>query len=658
MGQALAPAQPTADTTGYGPVSWPGASSEEEQAAGLVYGRVLHFEKTIGKDFRERCERFYKQYRGFRQFRADWIQGGANDRDALLQEQKRVWGAQLHIPMSFRTIETIVPRAIAHMPKLLYHPRDEQWRKNVETVRLLINAQQSQITIDLPFQMVMRAGRIYGLGIGKTYWRTEVKSRRRMERHALIPSQLVLGKSKPEVVFDDPMFEDVDPFDFMWDPYGYDPQTCEWMVHRRWLSTQAVMQRLESGTWATDSAKTLDAEKVHSLSPRGNDKYSEIWQQRMAESGFTSFQASRAQGERPHEILEFHDGESVLTLLDRQVLVQSGENPCGDMPFQCYRPTPLGHQMVGIGDLEPIEHLQRELDTLRSQRRDAATLALAGAYVFDDAAIDEEDLVFGPGAAIRATNANPKDALFPLPVKEVPGSAWQEEAAILRDLDAVPGMTDALDNRSAGGSEAGTTATEASLVQAALGRRIELSSRRFELEVVKPCASIFLYLDQRMITKKRPDLVVPSEQPGTAGYDPDNDGDLAAGKWRFYPVGPGELLGDYEIEPDGGSMAARNVPQDRSDAAFILDKLSHDWYMDPTKMRLRALELLGFKHPRSYLRDPTPSVPMAALRFLLEGGVDPNLLIQSVLHAREISAPTEGPSASQITETFAMEGSS
>jgi hypothetical protein len=60
-----------------------------------------------------------------------------------------------------------------------------------------------------------------------------------------------------------------------------------------------------------------------------------------------------------------------------QVLVQEAENGCRGIPFQVYRPTPLQGQMVGIGDLEPLEHLQRELDTLRSQRRDGATLALA-----------------------------------------------------------------------------------------------------------------------------------------------------------------------------------------------------------------------------------------------------------------------------------------
>jgi hypothetical protein len=72
------------------------------------------------------------------------------------------------------------------------------------------------------------------------------------------------------------------------------------------------------------------------------------------------------------------------------------------MPFHVYRPTPLQKQMVGIGELEPIEHLQRELDTLRSQRRDAATIALNAGYAYDDAAIEPRTLRTGGGPATRS----------------------------------------------------------------------------------------------------------------------------------------------------------------------------------------------------------------------------------------------------------------
>jgi hypothetical protein len=64
------------------------------------------------------------------------------------------------------------------------------------------------------------------------------------------------------------------------------------------------------------------------------------------------------------------------------------------------------------------------------------------------------------------------------------------------DMDAVAGVTEALNPNA--GPNAGT-ATEAFLVQAALSRRVQLASRRFEIEVVRRAARAFLYLDQRMI---------------------------------------------------------------------------------------------------------------------------------------------------------------
>jgi hypothetical protein len=119
-----------------------------------------------------------------------------------------------------------------------------------------------------------------------------------------------------------------------------------------------------------------------------------------------------------------------LTVLDRQALVQDAENPCvGMLPFQVYRPTKVPKQMVGIGEIEPIQHLQRELDTLRSQRRDAATLALCAGYAYDDGAIDEEDLVFGPAAAIRSATRGSRTRSC-RSRSDVPGTGYQEEQVI------------------------------------------------------------------------------------------------------------------------------------------------------------------------------------------------------------------------------------
>jgi hypothetical protein len=122
--------------------------------------------------------------------------------DPACPDAKKHWGAQLHIPLSFRTIETMVPRAIAHRPRMLYLPRHPRWEENVANVRLLIDAQQDQIDIDLPFQAVMRSGMIYGLGVGKTFWRKEYAQRGRQAPHAQgCPgrSEYVLGDRKRRV---------------------------------------------------------------------------------------------------------------------------------------------------------------------------------------------------------------------------------------------------------------------------------------------------------------------------------------------------------------------------------------------------------------------------------------------------------------------------
>ncbi len=594
-----------------------GAPKHEQETLERVAAAAISFEDGIGRDFKDRCTNFYRQYRGFRKFANAWESSGPNDKDEILASSKKAWGAHLHIPLSFRTIETMVPRAIAHRPKLLYLPRQERWASNVQNVRLLMDAQQDQIDIDLAFQAVMRSGRIYGLGVGKSYWRKEYALRRKAERRMLDPNKFKLGDMHQACVFDDPMFEDVDVFDFMWDPYGSDARTCGWMIHRLWLSTEGALSRVKAGQWNTESAGLLDEDAVRGMG--GGQKYDETWQDRLEASGFGSFNHSM-RGEQPHEVLEFHDGHRVLTVLDRQVLVQDEESPLvGLMPFQVYRPTPLQKQMVGIGDLEPLEHLQRELDTLRSQRRDAATIALCAGYAFDDGMIDEEDLEFGPNAAIRVTNGRPSDALMPLQVRDVPGSGYQEEQVIRQDFDLVSGISDALEP----GQQGAGTATEAQMVQAALSARIGLASRRFEIEVVRNVAKCFLRLNQRMILKDRDPLRVPDEGVDQAQAE-------AEGRWRWFEIGPGELQGEFEIIPEGGSMAARNVPQDRQDAVQLMQVFGQSPHVDPRRPLMKALELMGVNDPESWLKQQEEPLSPMVLKVLGDAGVRPELIEAAV----------------------------
>lgn len=607
----------------------PTAPPQEDEVVQRVLNRVLTFEESLGVPLHKKWNELYRQYRSFRKWHDEWVRS-PNDRDAWVPEARKKWGADLHIPISFRTIETVVPRAIANAPKLLYLPRTEQSREGVRMVQLLVDSQQEQIAIDLPFQAVMRSGHIYGLGAGKTFWDKKTRQRRRMQ---MVPVQEtgqpthVLGEPEDDLYFDDPRFADLDIFDLMWDPYGYEVENCGWMGQQIWLSIEACLERLQNGSWNSVSAQGLDAQTLQSLSG-SNAVYEKNWRARMEESGFNPASFNK-RGEHIHEIIEYHDGQNVYSILDRQVLVASGESPCAQMPFQIYRPTPLQHQFAGVGSLEPLEHLQRELDTLRSQRRDAVTLSLKAPIAYDDTAVEASDIVFNPTGLIPV-DGDPRAAIMQLGPKSIDGTGFQEEASIRTDIAETAGLADAADNTPGGTTN---TATEAQLVQASVGRRIELGARRFELEVVRPAACLFLYLDQREIRQQR---TLPIMANSDTSADPD------VGRYKWFQIGPGELEGEYDIIVEGGSMAARNIPQDRADASQLFNMLAGDWFTNPTKVRERVYELMGAKFPHDWLRSPEPSIPESTLRFLMEAGVDPAIIQQAYLRAREVTAPEEG----------------
>jgi hypothetical protein len=628
------------------------AAEEDKPRYDEVLGCGEGFERGIGREFRQNCNTRYAQYRSFSKWRSDWLAAGPQDRDTGLGEAKDTWGANLHIPLSFRTIETLVPAAIAQRPRMLVVPRRQQWAANAPAVRLLIDAQQDQIDIDLPYQAQMRAGRIYGLGVGKVLWREEWATRRRAERHPFagrltggsFQARYQPGEKGREKVFDDPDYEDVDPFDFMWDPYGYDLRTCGWVIHRAWRSLPYCLAMMRTGAWSTASVQNVLAdgrEEEHIRSMGARNRYDEVWADRMQASGFTS--SNLTTGGEIHELWEWHDGERVNTVLDRSLLVVDGENPCcGTKPFTIYRPTPLQKQMVGIGDLEPLEHLQRELDTLRSQRRDAATIALAAGWAYDSAAVDEEDLLFRPNAAIEVRNASVRDALVPLQRPEVPAIGYREEEVIKADMDAVPGINEALNPAS--GPSAGT-ATEAFLVQASLSRRVELSSRRFEIEAVRQSARQFLHLDQRMILEHR-ELLLPGE-----GMTIEQAAE--AGAWRKYDIGPAGLMGDFEFMPEGGSMAARNIPQDRQDAQAFFALAQSNPHVDGRRATLRALELMGVDDPAGWLQAQDQPIPPVTMELLGRMGVDPRIIRRAVQQAQaQDPRYAAGPNAQQVGQAM------
>jgi hypothetical protein len=584
---------------------------DADQALVKIVERAYKLAEPEHKSFRDKADEFYKLYRGFSEWRRD--QTPYRDQDQVLAEARAQWGAELFIPFVYSTVETIIPRMVAKGPRMIIVPRDEQALGNVHNMKIVVDAQQKQIDYETVLQVIGKDGLIYGLGVGKTRWKFETRVEVKATRDEYDPELFREGVPQKVVWFDDAVAERVDPYDFMWDPLGDSMQTVEFVIHRLWRGPAQVRRNVQNGIWRSQENDpacpwTLD----DLLAGRARTQRSDLWDERLSAEGYNT-QANRQ--DALHEVWEFHDGQQVITVLDGCYPVQAGPNPSGqaNIPFQIYRPTVVGGRFVGISEVEPIRHLQYEINTLRSQRRDAATLALMRTFAYNETVVDADDLVLGPNMAIPVSG-DPREFLYPIPVPELPNSSYREEQSIIDDIQRTSGISDPVTGADVGASE---TATGVQLVQAAATMRIQNKARLLQTQVITFQGYDFVALNQRRILTSR-SYAVPTEPDPDDPYIP---------AWKMVKVGPAELMGRMAVEVEGGSTEPENTPQMRQDAQQFIG-LSQDPRLNGEKLLIRALTLMGVEQPEGYVKAAETQIPASQVQgFLQSVGVPPEAFL-------------------------------
>jgi hypothetical protein len=573
----------------------PHQSLNPEQASRVEYvvGAVKSCEQRAHMRFRERRDRLYARYRGYKELLAEFKETSEPDRPRLLRSAENGYGQPLAIPLAFAIVETVLPRMLSNRPRMLISPRGPASESNVQNMRYLVDSQQEKINYELVLQDIGKDGLIPGLGVQKVLWRTDKRKRKMLARgilHPLIVTEGVVTE------FDGPVAERVDPIDFFGDPYASEisspaGRVMEWAVCRTWRSDKYVLERMAQGLWLQ-----LDEREVKSLSSK--QRYEEAVAQDPNRAGDTAGWGGI------HEVLEFHDGERLVTVLDREWLCVDMPNPYwhGELPFQLYRPTKVPGELYGIGEIEPLEDVFAEMNELRTNRRDNQRITNQQVFAYDEGVIDSADIKFGPGITIPV-NGDPRELLYPIPSRGLDNAGYQEEAALIANIDRVSGVSDVT-----AGAEGSVqqTATGAQLVNAAASIRIQNKTRRLEAETIKPGARHFGLLSQQMI-RSAVDIRIPS--PPT----PENP----EARYQWYKIDPLGIQGEFEWEAEGGATAPENVPQKRQDAQTKMGMLQNP-AINQQQMLVSILEDLGFKQPQQYLAPPPQTVDPRVVQGLVK----------------------------------------
>lgn len=613
--------------------------------------------------YRRSFSRLYQLWRSYRGLRSEALAATNSDqvRD-VMAEARAGFGEPLFIPMVFGIVETTVPRMLSTEPRLLVTPDDPKSEDNVDGMKLMVDRQQHKTKFALAAQTVAKSGLTYGLGVGKTTWVTTTKRtpvltqqlRPQLDPQSGQPvTQLVpvvdpatgmprpdpsnpampLMEAKPvlvptwvpsapqdQVKYSGPIFEGLDVFDWIWDPDGYNAETNRRCIHRLWLTDEECAARFDSGVWQLPAGWTLE----DALRSGSRTRKDEVWADRLAASGVDVVRGSERQ---IHEVWEYWGPTTKPTvILDQVAPVAHGDTPYwhGEKPFQLFQPTEAMHEMVGVGEIEPVEDLQREMNVLRTQRRDNAALVLQRPFAYFDGYLDPEQIEFAPGK-FWPMDGPPSELIFPVPLQDIPFSSYREEESLQADASRAVGLSDSV----MGGDDQGApeTATGVQMVHAAAGLRIQHKTRRFEVMTVGPACEQWVALNQQHVVEER--VVAGPPKPG--------EGDR---EYSWYRLGPNELAGSFSIEAEGGSMAPQNEAVKLNEAVQTYTMLRPDPLVDPRKLLLDVFRALGKANPESFLAPEMPQIDPRALDLVRDTlaeqhGVDPHEFEALVMEAMD-----------------------
>ena len=144
---------------------------QREELLKRIQRRFNHAYNGVHQKWRDRATHFYALYHNYTEWRD--AMPNPRDRDVGLRDAKREWGAELFIPYSFATVETILARMLSNNPSMLILPRNMASEENVKNIKAIIEAQQAQVNYNLTLQSIARDALQLGLGVQKVIWRKE-----------------------------------------------------------------------------------------------------------------------------------------------------------------------------------------------------------------------------------------------------------------------------------------------------------------------------------------------------------------------------------------------------------------------------------------------------------------------------------------------------
>lgn len=409
-------------------------------------------------------------------------------------------GAKVFDPRVFRVIETVTPRMVSNEPTGSFYPTEEGDVAIAEILNALIKYDWRRAEMFPKLVMFVKSMLIFGTAFGRVFW-----NYKECEKTQMVPKEvggkMVWTPTSTEkskyVEFDGPDFEPLNIYDCFPDPNATSMNNMRWFIYR----TFKTMKELESEneTRGTEYYKNLDKikEALDLKKNRGNSggvaTSSADGQFREHRRLMLSTQEFKQQDESNPEVVilrRFSRDRWVDYCPEFGVVIRDVENPYfhGKLPIICGVDYPYPGDLYGMGEIEPIDRIQRAINAVLNQRLDNVQLTLRTMWkVKKNSGVDMHTLVSAPGNVVTTDDMT---AVEPIQVPDVTGPTFVQTMNYLTaSMQNGSGITDYTMGINSKANTQNDTATGTRLIQQEANAQFKLKIQLFNHMVIQNIAN-------------------------------------------------------------------------------------------------------------------------------------------------------------------------
>lgn len=407
--------------------------------------------------------------------------------------------ARVFDPRIFRVIETITPRMVANEPTGSFCPVESGDVEVNEILNALMKYDWRRAVMFPKLVNFVKSLLLFGTAFGRTYW-----DYRECEKTQMVP-KVINGKNvwtptnnKKTFVteYDGPNFEVLNIYDCYPDPNATNLENMRWFIYR----TFKTVDELEKENDARGGEYWKNLDKLHEAMDKAKSDNKSVTNATSTDISYREHRRTMLSTQEYHGmdksnpefvvLIRYTKERWVFMVPEFGIVIRDVENPYfhGQLPIVYGVDYPYPGELYGMGEIEPLDRIQRAINAVLNQRLDNVQLVLRNMWkVKKNSGVDMHTLVSAPGNIVTTDDM---DAIEAFVVPDVTGPTFVQTmnylTSAMQNGSAITDYTQGIDTSQNTGNK---TATGIRLIQQEANAQFKLKIQLFNCMVIERIAN-------------------------------------------------------------------------------------------------------------------------------------------------------------------------